>query len=142
MRIYVCLFVTLGLVLLTPGLAAAEPPPEPPARVQTPAALRATQGHRTPANPAAARPIRHWIFAPGRYTNDPVTGKRVEQFKKIAPVERVPNDLYYAPSGDHPYGPDYDYNQLYRMPGIAPIPYNLPGIGLAPMLPLGPRLPW
>ena len=59
----------------------------------------AEDGH--PARPPAAeqpapRPIRNWIFAPGWYTNDPQTGRRLNQYQKIGPVYRVPNDEYYA----------------------------------------------
>lgn len=141
MRSCLSLLVTMSLILLSRGLAAAEPRSAPP-KVQTPPALRATQPSREPAKPAASRSIRHWIFAPGRYTNDPETGKRVDQFQKIDPVDRVPNDLYYSPSGPHPYGPEYGYNRLYDLPGIAPIPYHLPGLYSVPALPIGPQLPW
>jgi hypothetical protein len=33
-----------------------------------------------------------WIFAPGTYTHDPMTGARVAQYDRIAPVEPLPDE--------------------------------------------------
>jgi hypothetical protein len=141
MRIDLLIVTMACLTLSARGLPAAESVGSR-RPVETPPALRARQDATALTRRARPRVMRHWIFAPGRYTNDPETGKRVDQFEKIAPVTRVPNDLYYAPSGPHPYGPEYGYNHLYRLPGIAPIPYHLPSFRPMHRLPIGPVPYW
>lgn len=81
-------------------------------------------------------PSRHWIFDRGYYTHDRKSGKRVDQYEKVTPVYRVPNDEYYAPTGPHPYGP-YDDFVDYPSAGFrtwGTLPHYVPYFHLDPFL--------
>ncbi len=104
------------------------------APAQTPRRQRQTVAEQadTPGQPQAERrpaaPAGNWIFARGRYTNDPKTGERVDQYQKVAPIYRIPNEEYYGAEGPHPFGPDYGYPSYYPhyLPYLHPFPYHLP----------------
>lgn len=116
------LAVTAAVVVLR-GIPVLAQTPAPPATTVAGQSLGAAQ-------PQAQRqaPAGNWIFSQGFYTNDPKTGKRVDQYQKLAPVYRVPNDQYFGPEGPHPFGPDFGYPSYYPvyLPYLHPFPYHLP----------------
>jgi hypothetical protein len=44
-----------------------------------------------------------WTFDQSLYTNSPTTGKRVDQYKKIKPVDRIPFQKFFSEDGPHPF---------------------------------------
>jgi hypothetical protein len=52
---------------------------------------------------AASALADDWIFDKSLYTNSPSTGKRVEQYKKIKPVDRIPFEKFFSEDGPHPF---------------------------------------
>jgi hypothetical protein len=86
-----------------------------------------------------------WIFDYGKYTADPKTGKRVDQFQKPKPANRVPYYKFFSPDGPHPYIPYQFYEDELGLPGsFNSMPYGLgggdPGIGGGAIGYAGPML--
>ena len=56
---------------------------------------------KTPPDP----PSKQWIFDQSRYTNSPVTGTRVLQYRHNTPAFRDPNAFYNSPHESYPFSP-------------------------------------
>jgi hypothetical protein len=48
-----------------------------------------------------------WIFDNGPYTRNPKTGERVDQYKALPKIDRIPFEKYFSEDGPHPFGMDY-----------------------------------
>jgi len=73
--------------------------------------------HYQPPSQPGAHTASNWIFDQSLYTNDPATGKRVEQYARPAAPRHDPDAIFDSPHGSYPFGPDpfgpynYFYNQ-------------------------------
>jgi len=54
---------------------------------------------------ASSAPAQDWMFDKAPYSNDPKTGKRVDQYKAKPKVERISAEKFYSIDGPHPFGP-------------------------------------
>lgn len=59
-----------------------------------------------------------WIFSPGPYTNDPKTGRPVDQYQPEAAAVRVPYDKYFSADGPDPFGMYDTQDGLFMRPPI------------------------
>ena len=48
-----------------------------------------------------------WIFDSGPYTRNPKTGQRVDQFKALPQIDRIPFEKFFSEDGPHPFGMDW-----------------------------------
>jgi hypothetical protein len=48
-----------------------------------------------------------WIFDSGPYTRNPKTGQRVDQFKALPHIDRIPFEKFFSEDGPHPFGMDW-----------------------------------
>jgi hypothetical protein len=48
-----------------------------------------------------------WIFDNGPYTRSATTGKRVDQYKALPQVDRIPFEKFFSEDGPHPAGLDW-----------------------------------
>jgi hypothetical protein len=91
-----------------------------------------------------------WIFDQSEYSNNKVTGQRVDQYQKIKPVDRIPFSKYFSEDGPHPfelyssgYGSGYGYGYGYGYGAFAGgmYPFYGPYPNASPMPLYGPALP-
>jgi hypothetical protein len=48
-----------------------------------------------------------WIFDSGPYTRSAKTGQRVDQYKPLPKVNRIPFQQFFSEEGPHPFGMDW-----------------------------------
>jgi hypothetical protein len=48
-----------------------------------------------------------WIFDNGPYTRSATTGKRVDRYKALPKVDRIPFEKFFSEDGPHPGGLDW-----------------------------------
>ena len=89
------------------------------------------------AENAAENASPHWIFDRSLYSNDPATGKRVEQYAQPVTPHHDPNAIFDSPHGSYPFGPDpfgpynyfnnrypYGHHQNYGVGAFSPAEPN------------------
>jgi len=80
--------------------------------------------------PAAAR-ASDWIFDAAPYTNNPLTGQRVEQYQKKVVPKPLSYDKFFSPNGPGAYIPPYYYEQEGMWGGPWGYGYGMGGFGFA-----------